>query len=404
LSFLIHGYVNDLLYTITDHISIPRLRYYKIYYYDKISGGMKKTRHKIFHSIADIKKSDWDNIFGQMIQGYSFFKTLEESKFKEFSFYYIVIYRGKYPIIITPAFISNINLETTAGSTFKKVVTAFRRIMPNFLITKVLFCGSPFRENGYIGIDKGIMGAEKVEALHALAGILERFAKKKKAQFVIFKDFLRSDTPALDSLISKGYSRITSLPSIIMDIDFDSIDGYLNSLSASRRKEFRRKLKKADKSDISVRVVDDVEDVIDDLYRLYINTYEKGRVKFEKLTREFFINIGRNLKPNVKFFLYFLDGKLAAFNLCLVYEDIFIDMYIGFDYDVSYKLNLYLVSWYRNVEWCLKHSISKYQVGQTDYIPKLALGGKPVDLFIYFKHRNPVKNMIFGIAAKMLRL
>jgi hypothetical protein len=82
-----------------------------------------------------------------------------------------------------------------------------------------------------------------------------------------------------------------------------------------------------------------------------------------------------------------------------VYEDLMIDKFIGFDYENAFPYSLYFVSWCFNIEWCLKHSIRFYQTGQTDYEPKIKLGGSLVPLYAYFKHNHFFFNLFLKLLA-----
>ena len=221
-------------------------------------------------------------------------------------------------------------------------------------------------------------------------------------QNLIFKDFLDKDALLLEGLNSKGFFRTQSLPSVVMGLDFKDFDGYLNSLSHNCRKDLRRKLKRADSQGaLRVDTASNVEAIADKVYRLYLNTYESGTVKFEKLTPDFFINIARRLKDKVIFYLYYAGGELAAFNLCFIDGETLIDKFIGFDYSLARKYNLYFFSWCYNVRWCLEKGMRYYQLGQTHYGPKLKLGGKIIPLFAYLKHRNIFMHQFLKICARI---
>jgi hypothetical protein len=43
-----------------------------------------------------------------------------------------------------------------------------------------------------------------------------------------------------------------------------------------------------------------------------------------------------------------------------------------------------------------------YQVGQTDYHPKLKLGGRLVPLHVYVRHYNPILNLFLKLMAGAL--
>jgi len=363
---------------------------------------MKNITSKIVDSVTEIKKDDWDSIFGDIPEGYQFYKTLEESGLKEFTFYYIVLYQDNEVLSIAPLFITDFNLDIAAEGCIEKVIQGIRKyIFPNFLIFKTLFFGSPFGENGILGVRDG---RSRKGALFEIIKIAHEFCRKKNIAVIIFKDFLKDDTLLLDSLLSRGFFKVKSFPSVITELNFHSLDEYLRSLSYSTRKSLRKKIKKAYSSaDIKVRMAENVDDIASDVFRLYENTYHSGATKFERLTEEFFIRVGKNLTPHTKFFLYYVNGKLSAFNLCLVYKDLFIDKFIGFDYDISKKYNLYFVSWYFNVEWCLKNSIRFYQTGQTDYYPKLKLGGRLIPLYAYLRHKNLLVNLMLKLLAIFLK-
>jgi len=363
---------------------------------------MKKITSKIVDSVTKIKKDDWDLIFGDIPEGYQFYKTLEESGLKEFTFYYMVLYQDNEVLSIAPLFITDFNLDIAAEGCIEKVIQGIRKyIFPRFLIFKTLFFGSPFGENGILGIRESI--SRKV-ALIEIIKLAHEFCREESITLILFKDFFKDDTLLLDSLLKQGFLKVKSFPSVNTELNFHSLDEYLRTLSYSTRKSLRKKLKKAYASaDIKVRIAENIDDIASEVFGLYENTYHSGATKFERLTREFFIKAGRNLTPHSKFFLYYVNDKLSAFNLCLVYKDLFIDKFIGFDYDISKKYNLYFVSWCFNVEWCLKNSIRFYQTGQTDYYPKLKLGGRLIPLYAYLRHENLLLNFCLKLLALFLK-
>jgi predicted N-acyltransferase len=360
--------------------------------------NMKDVRYKIVDSILKINGGDWDSIFGNIPEGYDFYHTLEKSGFKEFSFYYLVLYQNENILSIAPLFVADLYLDIVLKGMAKKIVHFIRRFIPRFFVLKTLFCGSPFGETGVLGIRKGF---ENTSALiHQIAEVMGKFSRKNKIPFIVFKDFLKDDTFFLDSLKEKGFLKIDSFPSVRMELNFHSLEHYFQSLTYSTRKDLQRKIKKAySQGHLTIKTVESVEDIIDDVYRLYLNTYHASEVKFEFLTKEFFINVSHYLKPHTQYFLYYVGDRLAAFNLCFVYDDLMIDKFIGFDYEIARPYSLYFVSWCFNIEWCLKHSIQFYQTGQTDYEPKTKLGGSLVPLYAYFKHNNFFFNLFLKLLA-----
>jgi predicted N-acyltransferase len=358
--------------------------------------------YKLVDSVSRINRDAWDFLFGSVPEGYEFYKTLEKSDLKEFSFYYLLLYRDGNILSIAPLFVADFYLDIVLEGWVKNIMGFIRRFIPRFFILKTLFCGSPFGENGILGIPQD--ASEGHLLIDKIVQVMGRFCKENGIPLTIFKDFLEESTPLLDSLEQKGFFKTESFPSVRLELNFNSLEEYYGSLSPSTRKDLRRKIKKAySNHKIKIRVVESVEDIIDDVYKLYLNTYHAGDVKFECLTKEFFINVSKNLKPHTKYFLYYVEGRLAAFNLCFVYDHLLIDKFIGFDYEVAHQYSLYFVSWCFNIEWCLKNSIRSYQVGQTDYSPKIKLGGSLIPLYAYVKHNNCLFNFIIKLLAAFLK-
>lgn len=363
---------------------------------------MENLEFKIFDSVSQIGQLDWNRIFGDIPEGYAFYKTLEESKLNEFSFHYAVLFRNEQIVLIAPVFITDFNLDIAVEGWWEKFISGIRKIFPRFLIMKTLFSGAPFGEHGIIGLS-GDAGNEDDLIQELIIG-LDRFAREKRIKFLIFKDFPESQSRFLDHLLKKDFFKLNSFPAAQNELNFDSLDDYIKSLGSSTRKNMRRKIKSAySQAKITVRIVDRVDDIIDDIYALYFNTLIQGETKFERLTKEFFINVGRNMQPNTKFFLYYVNGKLAAFNLCFVYRDLCIDKYIGFDYDISNRYHLYTVSWCYNVDWCIKNSIRFYRTGQTEYYAKLRMGSGMVPLYAYLRHRNKIANLLLKALSLVLK-
>jgi predicted N-acyltransferase len=358
---------------------------------------MQKINYKILDNIDKIKQSEWDVVFGGIPESYLFFKALGNSEFPEFRFYYLVIESDNDIVFIAPLFSADFNLDIAVEGWLSKLIKSIRKVFPRFLIIKTLFCGSPFGEHGVLGIKQSFKDNSGIIPL--LLNGIKNCGIRVNAPLVIFKDFLKQDTLFLDALIQKGYSKVESFPTVALELNFTSFEGYLESLGSSDRKYLNRKLKQAySRGKIEVKVVQDVVSEIDQLFKLYENTYHKGTTKFEHLTKNFFLQIAHDLSSHTRFFLYYVDDRLAAFNLCFIYDDLFIDKFVGFDYEISEQFNLYFVIQAYNIKWCLSNSLCYYYSGPTNYGPKIRLGGKLITLYAYLKH----KNMFFNSFIKLL--
>ncbi len=162
------------------------------------------------------------------------------------------------------------------------------------------------------------------------------------------------------------------------------MEDYISGLGASTRKDLRRKLKKAESiGALSTEIREDISDIINEVYSLYLNNLSDSEIQFEVLTPEFFKNICKNMPGVAKYFITYDKAKIVAFNLILAKGDICIDKFIGFDYSVARHYSLYYTTFCHNIDWCIKNGFRYYQPGTTDYPPKVRLGAKLIPLYIY---------------------
>jgi len=354
-------------------------------------------------SISSIKKEDWNRFFDSCPEGYWFFETLEQSRLPEFSFHYLLAYREKQLAAILPFFTARFSVDTVLEPRAGKLVRAVRAFVPRFLVFRTLFCGSPFGEQGMIGISS--LERDPQDLMSAIMEELEKFARLRGLSLIIFKDFTAAAAPLLEGPGMRGFFKAESFPSAVLDLPYATFDHYLASLSHAHRKDLRRKLKKArDRGGLEVKITDTVDDCIEEVYRLYMNTYTAGETKFEKLTRDFFLKAAEKAGPRCKYFLYYVQGKLAAFNLCFLEGDLLVDKFIGFEYAVAREFSLYFVSWCVNVQWCIENGIARYRVGQTDYAAKRHLGCRLEPLHAYVRHTNAPVNRFLRMLAGFLNI
>lgn len=366
-----------------------------------ISQRHKKSRLKtrVVRRISDIPPEDWHKAFPSTLESYDFFKTLDESHLEQFTFYYIMVYDRQAPVGAAACFLMDYSLDTSIGGPWKRITNVIKRLMPKIFSIKALICGTPLGQ-GRIGIvgDPGVI-------IRVILRRMEQIAKKNKACVLAFKDFDKSYAEVLDPLQKEGFSRFDSLPGTELNISFKDFEGYLKTLSSATRYDLRRKFKKVDdRIPIDLEVVDSLkEDVLRDVYRLYLDIVERHEMEFEVLSLDFFRNISRNMPGCAKFFLWRIEGRLVTFLFCLVSRDLLIDYYVGFDYTVAHTYHLYFIKFRDTLNWCIEHGIKRYNMGTTGYEPKRRLGFTFIPLFIYARLRNRMLRPVFTFLCQFLK-
>lgn len=356
-------------------------------------------RAKAVRKISEIPASDWNRVFPDVPENYAFFRTLDESDFDQFSFFYIIVYDGGTPVGAAACFLTDYSLDTSISGPLRRITNRAKKLMPGIFSLKVLVCGIPMGQ-GRIGIS-----GEEEPVLKAILRCMERLARKNRAAIIAFKDLGKSYARMSDFLLRSGFKKFESLPTTEMDVRFRDFEEYLKTLSGSTRYDLRRKFKKAEETvNIDLEITGELDDgQLADVYRLYLNTVEKHELGFEVVPPGFFKNISKNMQQNARFFLWKIDGRIVAFLLGLLSKDLFIDYYMGLDYSVALKYHLYFLKFRDTMKWCISNNVKKYEMGITGYEPKKRLGFDFIPLYLYVKLRNRVFRPLFDAVCPLLK-
>lgn len=237
-----------------------------------------------------------------------------------------------------------------------------------------------------------------VAALHEALGI---YARRSRAAMVLMKDFPRDYRAAMAPFESGGYRRVPSMPGCALPLDFASFEEFMSARLGRKLRYKYIKLKK--RPPIPMEVLTDVTPIAGELHALYQQTHARSTMRFEQLTPEFFARVGREMPDRARFFVWRVDGKIAAFALCIVHDGALWHLNIGFDYAVSLDLQLYYVTMRDIFRWALAQGLTRYETGQLNYDPKLHFRMQLAPLDLYTRHTSPLLNPFFKIALGFLQ-
>ncbi|MDD5027690.1 MAG: GNAT family N-acetyltransferase [Candidatus Omnitrophica bacterium] len=362
---------------------------------------MKETRpdlsFSIVQKISAIPAEDWNRLFGQdLVESYGYLKTLEEGGTEEFSFGYLVGKEKNRSVLILPFFVMDFSFAMLLPEYLHKAAAVLGR----WLEIKLFFAGSPTTE----GFSMGLSPEVNLEA--ALGQALEKlqeFSKSEKILGIAFYNLSAKSLKLAEYLKRKKFIKMETLPTTAINIKAGSLEDYLRGLSRNTRKDIKKKLRRSGEI-VQLRTEErlDITDIIDVIYKLYLNNVAAAGVHFETLTRKFFLDICKNMPGVAKYFITYDKDKIVAFNLCLIQDGIFIDKFIGFDYTLAHKYHLYYTTFCHNIAWCIEHKLKVYQPGFSDYHPKIRLGAKLVTLDIYARAFNPILNFIIRLIKPLI--
>lgn len=354
-------------------------------------------------SIEAFDRDEWNALFPGDLEDWTFYRAIERSHLAGFSWRYFGLRENGRLLAAVPAFITDYRLDTTLSGPLRRVTDALARRFPGLLRQRLLSLGSPVGEVCHLGFTPELTPERQARLLDRLLEEVEAHAAQQGVAMVATKDA----SAAQDRLWAaagdaRGLRRQPGLPTAFLDIRFDSLDGYLATLSHATRKDLRRKLKAA--SALRVEWRTDIDDILDEVMRLYRATLANARYSFEELTPEFFRNLLRETAPRAACATYWAGERLVAFNLVLHDGTTLLDKFLGMDYEVARRYNLYYVTWLTNVRWCIEHGLARYQAGQGLHGEKLRLGCRLSPNWLWYRHRNRVVDRVFAAFESLFRL
>ena len=248
-------------------------------------------------------------------------------------------------------------------------------------------------------------GVRLADVAPTLQKALWDFATRKGCASVVWKDFSQSAWPALRGLVrDAGLCEVMSYPGTMIPNIGRYFDEYQRGLSAKQRHNLRRKLR-ISKNEIAltVEIVSDAnDDLIDEIWPLFQNTYNKATVKFERLTKRFWKVVTAQPQTRLILLREAREKKAVAFMLVALEGKRAINKFIGIDYSLGTKSFLYFRLWEEFLRWATRVGADGVQSGQTSYEAKLDLGHELVPLTNFFRYRNPLIHWIAALVARYI--
>ena len=369
------------------------------HYVEPCAAASRALNVHIASSLHEIREQDWNACFPEALEDYRYLHAVEMAGIMGFTWLYVTVMEEGKLLAAIPAFITSYPLDTTLEGKPKAFSAALKRIFPNLFLLNLACFGSPVTECGMAGFHPDLDSSLRPQLLHEMLTIFERYATNRDCKLMGLKDVPLSQQPLWrDALAHKNYKELNWLPSATIDTEFASMDAYLSTLSAATRKDMRRKLKQRDQLRIEHRT--NIDDVLPEVMALYQSTRNRADMQLEELTPAYFKNILSYNENRAFCVLYYAGDLLLAANLLLKNEHTLLDKFFCMD-TRGRDYNLYFVSWFTNLEYCLGHGLRRYETGQAAYANKLRLGSTLLPNAIFFKHTNWLIQGILRIIAPL---
>jgi hypothetical protein len=349
---------------------------------------------EVVSRIKAIKCERWAHAFGAEAKDHRYYELVEDTIHEEFDYgYFIVRDETGEVCAIQPFFILDLDLLVGTKPQFGWVTDFIRRRWPGFMRARTLMVGCAAGEGHLDGRNE----LARRTSASLLASALVGEARKLKARLVVLKEFPAKYRRALECFVDHDFTRIPSLPNVMLNIDYLSFEDYMRrALSGNGRKKLRQKLRATEQAaPIEMSVVEDIAPMIDEIYPLYLDVYHRSGLHFEKLTKDYFCGLSSRFGDKNRFFVWRQNGKVVAFGSCLLQGDTIHGEYLGLDYTVALDLHLYHYTFRDLISWGIAHGYKWFHSSALNYDPKFHLRYQldPIDLYV--RHTSPICNAIF---------
>ena len=353
-------------------------------------------------TLAELQNCDaWKRVLRNKCQNHRYYEIVEETLLEnDFEHHYLKLEDDSGNVrAVQPVFFVRQNLVEGVPGKVRDLVDGIRKVFPRFLTMRVLMVGCAAGTG-----DLGVCDEEdQAWIANALQTSLHTYARQNKASLVVLKDFPTTYRAVLENLRSSDYARIPSMPMTRLPLDYENWDEYFRTLSKATRKDLRRKFRKSgDAPKIEMEVASEIFPFIDEIYPLYLAVHERSPLKFETLTKDYFLSVADRMPERARFFIWRQSGKIVAFSFCLVCGDAIYDECIGLDYSVALDLHLYFYTLRDIISWALQQQLKYYYSNPLNYEPKLHLDCELVPLDLYVRHTSVLLNPIFRRVIKYL--
>jgi predicted N-acyltransferase len=351
-------------------------------------------------SIAVVSRAElfgcapWTATFSDQRKDHRYYEILDDTLLGQFEHrYFAIVDSNGHVRAIQPFFLVDQDILAGLGAERRHWVALVRRFYPRFLKLRALMVGCSAGE-AHLAATETL--AADIVAQTLSNGIVKQ-ARSLKAQLVVLKEFPSRYRDVLHCFVQSGFARAPSMPMTMLDIGYDSFDAYMKqALKSSTRRKLRKKLAAtAGISDIRMSVSDDAASFVDEIYPLYLQVFARSSMQFEKLTKDFFRELGQRMSDKVRFFAWRRGNVLVAFSLCMVQGDSLYAEYVGFDYAVAIELHLYHYVVRDMIDWGIGKGYKWFRSSGLNYDPKLHMRHRldPIDL--YARHTSTLANAIF---------
>lgn len=365
---------------------------------DKIARHKERHTSLDYHflfsdSITFINQNDWNKIASEasIFLSQKYLKAIEDNSPENTSQKYAMAYHEGNPVVIIACQVAEIS-----GENLIQTDTQLKETVAKTINERILVCGN-LVSSGLHGVafSKDI---DPETGWRIVAEILYKIRRAEKLSgnidFVLIKD-LKGEALEASQIIERfSYRRIQTDPDMVLDLSSDilSFDDYLGSLTSKYRSRIKKVIKTLDQADFECNKITITEEIDKELHRLYLAVEEKSATRLATLPEGYFLALQNALKDKFTCFAIQRQNEIAGFVTVIKDHDKAIAYYVGLNYKTNSEYPIYFRLLQLVIQSAIDMECTQVMFGRTALEPKASLGAKPVDTFVWARHRVPAVN------------
>ncbi|MCA2981743.1 MAG: GNAT family N-acetyltransferase [Myxococcaceae bacterium] len=353
--------------------------------------------------LALLNPAAWDELTAHrsLLLSRRYLDALERAKVPNLSHRYVLAFDGARPAVAMTLQVLDVGVDRLRPGTSRGFIEGLDTAeLEERLRQRVLVCGNllsggldgvAFRE----GLDPALGWRAVAEALYRV-----RRAEKLNGQpdLVVVKDLTAAQVEASRALEGVSYRAMAGGPTMALALDpaWRTHDDYLASMTSKFRSDVKRRTF-GPLTDAGVRVerltVEQVRRFKDRLQALHLEVQDHATVRPVTVSPDYWPAMA--WLDDVCVIHGLLRGdELLGFLLVQALGDEVHAAQIGFSREAAKALPLYLRLLQTAVEEGLRRRARRVVLGRTALEPKARMGARPVDTFLWVRHRVPVVNSL----------
>jgi predicted N-acyltransferase len=351
----------------------------------------------VYDSIRNVDPDEWNHVREPHADPFMHpgFVAAVENSFADVCRFRHVVIRDEHAHAVAAACLCffPVDAAVLADGFARRIANAINGVAPFLLRVPLLLVGMPV-SCGASHL-RFAPEADREAALKLIDEEARKFARETKAKCIVFKEFEAHECHDLEPLKTLGYCQADSLPMNCAPAQYTSFDNYLASVPSAKRRTIKKARDKFAKFGFKVAHLRGGEGAdrlyTDEVHGLYDGVLDRAKVRFERLPAEFFREIARQMPDNSLFTYIFQGERIVAFAATLTVEDVFDQMFVGYDYELNPECDLYFNLFFEAVAAAFERRPRRIYIGQTsDDFKHQKLSGFQIPLSIYVKGTHPL--------------